>query len=94
MHFFLIGMLLFSLIAVNIILPINADENRGTRSPDAGVEITSPLDKTGKPTETVSHTFGIKNVGDQPDSFALFAESSHNWETDLSLDSIGPLNVN
>lgn len=93
-HFFLIGMLLFSLIAVNIISPINADENRGTRSPDAGVEITAPSDDSGKPTETVSYEFDIKNVGDQPDSFDLSAESSHNWETDLSHDSVGPLNVN
>ena len=70
-HFLLIGMLLISCITVNLTAPINADEPHGTRSPDAGVEITPPSNKTGAPTETVSYSFIVNNTGDQTDNFTV-----------------------
>lgn len=93
MHFLLMGMLLFSSIAMNFTSQIGADDSHGTRSPGAGIEITAPSNDTGKPTETISYIFIIKNVGDEIDSFILSVVSSFGWETDLSSNSVGPLNV-
>jgi uncharacterized membrane protein len=91
-HFFLIGMLLFSLIAVNIIAPIDADEPRGTRSPDADVKITCPSgNQTGIPTETLSYLFVVNNTGNETDNFTISAESQHDWLSDWSDFPVGPL---
>ena len=93
-HVILIGMLIFSLFAMNLVLPVLADGPHGTRSPDAGVELIIPSNKTGKPTEIVTYEFTLKNTGDSNDSFTLSAQSAHAWETNLSRFSVGPLEVN
>lgn len=92
-HFIVIGMLLLSCLAVNIIAPINAQGPRGTRSPDAGVEVTAPSNNTGIPTATLSYQFTIKNVGDEVDSFIVSADSSSGWVTEQSYNFIESVNV-
>jgi hypothetical protein len=92
-HFIVIGMLLLSCFAVNIIAPISADGPRGTRSPDAGVEVTAPSNNSGIPTETLSYQFTIKNVGDEVDSFIVSADSSSDWVTEQSHNFIESVNV-
>ena len=93
-HFLLIGMLLISCITVNLTAPINADELHGTRSPDAGVEITPPSNKTGAPTETVSYSFIVNNTGDQTDNFTVSAVSENSWDVNTSSVVVGPLASN
>jgi hypothetical protein len=93
-HFLLIAVMLFSVIALNLTAPINADEPHGTRSPDAGVEITPPSNKTGKPTDTLSYAFIVKNTGDENDSFRVSASSNRGWLMNWSNHDVGPLEVN
>ncbi|UCE38107.1 MAG: hypothetical protein JSW00_02385 [Thermoplasmata archaeon] len=93
-YFILIGMLLLSFFALNISSMISADEPHGTRNPDAGVEVTAfPLAQNGLPTKTISYEFTIKNTGDETDNFILSADSSNEWEIELSQSFVGPLNV-
>jgi uncharacterized membrane protein len=92
-HFIVIGMLLLSCFAVNIITPISADEPRGTRNPDAGVEVTAPANNSGMPTETLSYQFTIKNDGDEVDSFIITIDSSSGWVTEQSQNFIDSVNV-
>jgi len=94
-HFLLIVMLLFTLIAVDFIIPTCADVNHGTRNPGAGVEITPPTNRTGKPTEKISYVFTVKNTGDENDSFYVSAHSQHGWLMNWTGPyTIGPLIVN
>jgi uncharacterized membrane protein len=93
MHLIVIGMLLLSCFAVNIIAPTSADVPRGTRSPDAGIEITAPSNNSGIPTEKLSYQFTIKNVGDEVDSFIVSTDSSSGWATEQSHNFIDSVNV-
>ncbi|UCF07805.1 MAG: hypothetical protein JSW28_09220 [Thermoplasmata archaeon] len=93
-QFLLIGMLLISVIAVNLLTSIGADGPNGTRSPGAGIEITPSANKTGKPTDTVSYQFTVKNVGDIIDNFTFYAESQLSWPVNLSKNIEGPLAIN
>lgn len=92
-HFIVIGMLLLSCFAVDIMSQISADGPHSTKNPDAGVEITAPANKSGKPTQTLSYQFTIKNVGDEIDSFILTAGSSSGWLTQLSRNFIESVNI-
>ncbi len=92
--FLLIGLLLVSALAVNFISPITADEPRGTRNPGAGIEITAPANDTGRPTDTVTYDFTVKNVGDIVDNFTFTAYSDRGWDVNLSSDTAGPLDIN
>jgi hypothetical protein len=93
-HFLLIAVMLFSCIAVGLTTSINADEPIGTRSPDAGVDITPPSNKTGRPTDTLSYLFAVKNTGDQNDSFRVTASSNRGWLMNWTHHNVGPLEVN
>lgn len=93
-HLLLIVMMLFTCTTVNLITPINADDSHGTRSPDAGVEITPPSNETGRPTDTLSYVFAVKNTGDQNDSFRISASSNRGWLTNWTNHDVGPLEVN
>jgi uncharacterized membrane protein len=92
--FLLIGLLLVSTLAVNLISPITADEPRGTRNPGAGIEITVPANDTGKPTDIVTYDFTVKNVGDIVDNFTFTVYSDRGWDVNLSSDTAGPLDIN
>ena len=92
--FLLMGMLLVSLLAASLVSPVAADEPRGTRNPGAGIEITVPANDTGRPTDTVTYDFTVKNVGDIVDNFTFTAYSDRGWDVNMSMDTAGPLDVN
>ncbi len=93
-HLLLIVVMLFTCMTVSLITPINADDSHGTRSPDAGVEITPPSNETGRPTDMLSYIFAVKNTGDQNDSFRVSASSNRGWLMNWTDHDVGPLEVN
>ena len=94
-RFILIGMLLFSLLAVNLISPTTSEEPRGTRSPGADVEVTAiTQNQTGIPTGNISYVFEVKNTGDEQDNFTIIASSEHGWLVNWTNHLVGPLTVN
>lgn len=93
-HLLLIVMMLFTCMTVNLITPINADYSHGTRSPDAGVEITPPSNETGRPTDILSYVFAVKNTGNQTDNFTVSASSNRGWLMNWTNHDVGPLEVN
>jgi hypothetical protein len=94
-RFILVGMLLFSLVAVNISAPETSNEIRGTRGPGAGVNVTAKTENlTGIPTETKTYVFDVNNTGDENDTFDIFVDSENNWDYNVTHSILGPLEVN
>lgn len=86
---FLLAALLVS--SIGVIIPGTGAEYQ-TRAP-YDVEIHSPTGQTGNATETLNYTFTLKNAGDNADTFALRAESEHDWPlniTSLADIQLGP----
>lgn len=93
--FILFGMLLFSLLAVNLILPAASEEPNGTRSPGADVKVKAITEnQTGIPTESITYIFEINNTGDENDTFDIFVDSESGWDYNVSHSILGPLGVN
>jgi hypothetical protein len=94
-YLLLIGMLLFSCVAVNITFSITADDPHGTRNPGADVEVTVLTEnQTGEPTQTLSYRFEVNNTGDEIDSYEIFVTSSNGWDYEQSENNVGPLVAN
>ncbi len=93
--FLLFGLLLVSAMAVNLMTPITADEQRGTRNPGADVNVTALSEnQTGIPTDILTYLFDVKNTGDENDTFDIFVESENGWAFNVSQSVVGPLGVN
>jgi hypothetical protein len=94
-RFILLGMLLFSLIAVNFITPVSSDGPNGTRSPGADVEVIALTEnQTGIPTQTLTYYFNINNTGDENDTFDIIIDSDNDWLFNATHDEVGPLASN